>query len=69
VSYEFALEHHVTGLHVDLVELSERARPVLDHVRNGVDGSPEINLVAQWVPSFAGIKARALLAWAGRAIP
>lgn len=37
---EFALKDHVASLHVDLVELPQWSRAVLDDIGDGVDGLP-----------------------------
>ena len=45
------LHDHVPGLHVDLIELSKRHRPVLDHIRDCIDGVPEIKSFCLHRPS------------------
>ena len=48
---ELALEDHIGGLHVDLVELAQGTRSVLDDVRNGVYCGLEIDVVRRHEPS------------------
>jgi hypothetical protein len=43
-SHQFALENHVSRLHVYLVEFSERSRAILDDVRYRINGGFKVNI-------------------------
>jgi hypothetical protein len=45
LSYEFALQDHVAGLHVNLVENAQRKWPVLNDIGNRVNRRPKIDLL------------------------